>query len=112
MCEQGANSVADKSEYIWEGYAFKKTVKGLKYRKQKKGNWMFCKIYKENQKELEKCTTSIVCVSYEIWFKAKINKVKLIFYQPSTQAAQTHVTREGLACVADTLNLLYRESAN
>ena len=55
VCEQEAKSVADKSEYIWEGYAFKKTVKGLKYRKQKKGNWMFCKIYKENQKELEKC---------------------------------------------------------
>ena len=26
---------------------------------------MFCKVYKENQKELEKCTTSIVCVSDE-----------------------------------------------
>ena len=24
-----------------------------------------CKVYKENQKELEKCTTLIVCVSYE-----------------------------------------------
>ena len=30
-----------------------------------KENWKFCKVYKENQKELEKCTTSIVCVSYE-----------------------------------------------
>ena len=35
------------------------------------------------QKEFGKCTTLIVCLSYEIWFKAKINKVKLIFYQPS-----------------------------
>ena len=26
---------------------------------------MFCKVYEENPKELEKCTTSIVCVSYE-----------------------------------------------
>ena len=68
MCGQEANSVANKDEYIWEGYALRKFVKGLKYKKQKKGNWMFCKII-ENQ-ELEKCTTSIVCVSYEIWFTA------------------------------------------
>ena len=26
---------------------------------------MFCKVYEENQKKLEKCTTSIVCVSDE-----------------------------------------------
>ena len=26
---------------------------------------MCWKVYKENQKELEKCTTIIVCVSYE-----------------------------------------------
>ena len=26
---------------------------------------MFCKVYQENQKGLEKCTTSIVCVSYK-----------------------------------------------
>ena len=26
---------------------------------------MFCKVYRENEKELEKCTTSIVCVGYE-----------------------------------------------
>ena len=30
-----------------------------------KENWMFCKVYRENQKELEKCTTSIVRASYE-----------------------------------------------
>ena len=30
-----------------------------------KENWMFCKVYKENQKELEKRTSSIVCASYE-----------------------------------------------
>ena len=43
----------------------------LKYKKQKKENWMFCKVYKENQKELEKCTTSIVCVSYEFDLQQK-----------------------------------------
>ena len=26
---------------------------------------MCCKVYKENQRELEKCATSIMCVSYE-----------------------------------------------
>ena len=36
-----------------------------------KENWMFCKVYKENQKELEKCTTSIVCASYEIDLQQK-----------------------------------------
>ena len=46
---------------------------------------MFGKIYKENQQEVEKCTTSIVCVSCEIWFTAKINKVKLFCYQPSKE---------------------------
>ena len=33
-----ANSVANKSEYIREGYALKKSVKGLRNKKQKKGN--------------------------------------------------------------------------
>ena len=32
---------------------------------------MFCKVYKENQKDLEKCTTSIVCVSYEFDLQVK-----------------------------------------
>ena len=68
MWGQEVNPVANKSEYITEGYAqytLRKSLKGLKYKKQKKENWMFCKVYKENQKDLEKCTTSIVCVSYE-----------------------------------------------
>ena len=60
-----AYPVANKSEYIREGYALRKSLKGLKYKKQKKENSMFCKVYKENQKELEKCTTPIVFVSYE-----------------------------------------------
>ena len=65
MWGQEANPVANKSEYIREGYALRKSLKGLKYKKQKKENWMFCKVYKENQKEPEKCTTSVVGVSYE-----------------------------------------------
>ena len=32
---------------------------------------MFCKAHKENQKELEKCTTSIVCVRYESGLQLK-----------------------------------------
>ena len=32
---------------------------------RKKENWIFCKVYKENQKDLEKYPTSVVCVSYE-----------------------------------------------
>ena len=51
---QEANSVANKSEYIRKEYA-RKSLKGLKYKKQKKENWMFCKVFKENQKRLEKC---------------------------------------------------------
>ena len=65
MWRQETNPVAYKSEYIREGYALRKSLKGLKYKKQKKENWMFSKVYQENQKELEKFTTSIVCVSYE-----------------------------------------------
>ena len=38
-------SVANKSEYIRKGYALRKSLKGLKYKKQKKENWMFCKVY-------------------------------------------------------------------
>ena len=68
MWGQEVKPVANKNEYIREGYAqytLRKSLKGLKYKKQKKENWMFYKVYKENKKELEKCKTSIVCVSYE-----------------------------------------------
>ena len=54
---QEANSVANKSEYIRKEYALGKSLKGLKYKKQKKENRMFCKVYKENQKRPEKYTT-------------------------------------------------------
>ena len=54
---QEANPVANKSEYIREGYALRKSPKGLKYKKQKKENWLFCK--------------SIVCVSYEFDLQQK-----------------------------------------
>ena len=63
--------VANKGEYIREGYALRKSIKGLKYKKQEKENLMLCKVYKENQKELEKCTTSVVCVSYEFDLQQK-----------------------------------------
>ena len=68
---QEAYPVANKSEYIRKGYALRESVKGLKYKKQKKENWMFCKVCKENQKELKKCTTSVVCVSYEFDLQQK-----------------------------------------
>ena len=52
MWGQEASPVANKSEYyIREGYALRKSLKGLKYEKQKKENWMFSKVYKENQKD-------------------------------------------------------------
>ena len=41
---QEANPVANKSEYIREVYALRKCLKGLKYKKKKKENWMFCKV--------------------------------------------------------------------
>ena len=82
MWGQEAYPVANKSEYIREGYALRKSLKGLKYKKQKKENWMFCKVYKENQKELEKCTTSIVCVSYE-----QLSDLQLILVIVDTTAA-------------------------
>ena len=34
--EQEGNSVANKSEYIREGYELRKSLKGLSYKKQKK----------------------------------------------------------------------------
>ena len=74
MWGQEVNPVANKSEYIREGYAqytLRKSLIGLKYKKQKKENWMVYKVYKENQKELEKCTTSVVCVSYEFDLQQK-----------------------------------------
>ena len=80
--KQEANPVANKSEYIRERYALGKSLKGLKYKQPKKENWMFCKVYKENQKELEKCTTSIVCVSYE-----QLSDLQLILVIVDTTAA-------------------------
>ena len=71
MWRQEAHPVANKSDYIREVNALRESLKGLKYKKQKKENWMFCKVYKENQKELEKCTTSIVCLSYEFDLQQK-----------------------------------------
>ena len=71
MWGQEAYPVANKSDYIREGYAVRKSLKGLTYKKQKRENYMFCKVYKENQKELEKCTTPFVFVSYEFDLQQK-----------------------------------------
>ena len=46
---------------------------------------MFCKVYNENQKEFEKCTTSIVCVSYESDLQLKQTGKIDFFYQPSKE---------------------------
>ena len=64
MWGQEANQVGYKNGYIREGYALKNPQR-TEVQETEKENWMFCKVYRENQKELEKCTTSIVCASYE-----------------------------------------------
>ena len=70
MWRQRANPVANKTEYIREGYALRKSLKGLRCKKQKiekkkEKKLNVCKFYEENLRKLEKCTTSIVCVSYK-----------------------------------------------
>ena len=50
---QEANPVANKIEYIREGYALRNSLKRLKYKKQKKENWMFCKVYKRIKRGLK-----------------------------------------------------------
>ena len=89
MWEQGAYPVANKIEYIRERCALRKSLKGLKYKEQK-NILNVCKVHKENQNELEKCTTSIVCVSYEFDLQQqqqqkKTMKVELIFYHRSKE---------------------------
>ena len=46
VCGQEANPVANKSEYIWEGYVLRKSLKGLKYKKLKKEIECFAKFIK------------------------------------------------------------------
>ena len=53
------------------GMYWKNPSKDGSTRNRKKENWLFCKVYKENQKELEKYTTSVVCVSYEFDLQQK-----------------------------------------
>ena len=66
MKEQEANSVAYKSEYIRKGYALRKSLKGLKYKKQKKKSECFAKFIKRIRRGLETIQLKfIVCVSYE-----------------------------------------------
>ena len=66
---------------------------------------MFCKVYNENQKELEKCTTSIVCVSYESDLQLKqtgkidffINhQKKLLSLEPNPLSSSFYDTTLGL----------------
>ena len=66
---------------------------------------MFCKVYNENQKELEKCTTSIVCVSYESDLQLKqtgkidffINhQKKLLSLEPNLLSSSFYDTTLGL----------------
>ena len=61
---QEAYPVASKSEYIREGYAF--TLKGVKYKKQKKKNECFAKFIKRIRRSLQKCTTSVVCFEFDL----------------------------------------------
>ena len=66
---------------------------------------MFCKVYEENPKELEKCTTSIVCVSYESDLQLKqtgkidffINhQKKLLSLEPNPLSSSFYDTTLGL----------------
>ena len=64
MWEQGATSVANKSEYIREVYALRKSLQVQEAERTK--YWMGSNVYiKRIRRSLSKCTTSIVCVSYE-----------------------------------------------
>ena len=53
MWGQEANPVANKSEYIREGYALRKSLKGLKYKKQKKKIECFAKFIKRIRRSLK-----------------------------------------------------------
>ena len=50
---QEANPVANKSEYIREGYALRKSLKGLKYKKKKKKTECFAKFIKRIKRSLK-----------------------------------------------------------
>ena len=53
MWEQEANPVGYKSEYVSEQYALKKSLKGPKYKKQKKKIECFAKFIKRIRKSLK-----------------------------------------------------------
>ena len=82
---QEANPVTNKSEYIREGYALRKSLTGPRYKKQKKENWMFRKVYKKISEGAWKMYNFNCLCNLWIWFTTKTNKVKLIFYQPSKE---------------------------
>ena len=85
MWGQEANPVTNKSEYITEGYALRKSLTGPRYKKQKKENWMFRKVYKKISEGAWKMYNFNCLCNLWIWFTTKTNKVKLIFYQPSKE---------------------------
>ena len=63
---QEANSVANKSEYIRKEYALRKSLRGLKYKKQKKKTECFAKFIKRTRRGLKNIQLKfIVRVSYE-----------------------------------------------
>ena len=49
---------------------------------------MCCKVYRENQREVEKCTTSIVCVSYE----SDISKTNISKFQFDQESGRRRTT--------------------
>ena len=90
MWGQEANPVANKSEYIREGHALRKSLKGLKYKKQKKKNWMFCKVNKENQRSLKMYNFNCLCKLW-IWFTTRVlNRVS--FWAVNVDEEQSIVT--------------------
>ena len=71
MRRQEACPVANKSEHIREEYALRKSLKGLKYKKQKKKIECFAKFIKRIRRSLQKCTTSGCLLSYEFDLQQK-----------------------------------------
>ena len=49
---------------------------------------MCCKVYRENQRVVEKCTTSIVCVSYE----SDISKTSISKFQFDQESGRRRTT--------------------
>ena len=66
MWGQEANLVANESCWVHQrGVSIEKIPQRTEVQETEKRKLNVLQSYKENQKELEKCTTSIVCVGYE-----------------------------------------------